>query len=216
MKKIKGVIFDLDGTLINTIDDITDSLNAVLVKYGYKTYTPDECKMMICDGPRVLVQRALPKDADDTLTDKLLAEYKQYYYDHACIKTKPYDGIVELLLDLEKLGVQTAIVTNKPQPTMEFLIDKLFKNINFVSLAGFSDAVPHKPDPYQTNQVILKMGVCRDEVLFAGDSAVDMNTAKNAHVAGVGVTWGFRPKEELDKSGAKYIIDYPHQLLDII
>ncbi len=209
----KGIIFDLDGTLLDTIDDLKDSVNYILSSYGFKTRSRQEILDFIGNGAKNLIFKALP-DQQKHLIDEALDAYKKYYDSHAMIKTRPYDGIFELLSRLKttkKLGV----ISNKQQQAVSILVNHYFEPI-FVTVLGESSDSPKKPDPTSVLNVIKEMKLDPSQCLFVGDSEVDIETAKNAKIDVVAVSWGFRSKEKLSKLNPTYLIDNPIDLLKIV
>ncbi len=213
---IKAVLFDLDGTLINTIDDLGDACNFALAKMGFQLHNSEEYKLMVGNGMRKLVERSLPEnERTDDKIDKALEFFFEYYNVHNVDKTCSYDGVEELINELQKTGIKIAVVTNKHEPSAISILDKLYK-IKFDAIVGNTSTFPAKPDPATANHAMSLLGVTPDECLFVGDSCVDMQTACNCGAVPVGVLWGFRGREELEQNGARYIIEAPHELLDII
>ena len=212
----KAVIFDLDGTLLNTIDDLGDSVNYVLKKHNYPTFSIEEYKYKVGNGMRKLIERSLPKhEQTDEKIEKILAEFMAYYGEHKMDKTAPYDNIEQLLKTLKQKGIKTAVVTNKAHISAKPLMDEVFPNL-FDAVIGQKDGVPTKPDPTSVFAVMKELGVSSDECLYLGDSGVDMQTAKNAGIFGIGVLWGFRKADELIENGAKKLINNPQELLELL
>lgn len=212
----KAVIFDLDGTLLNTIDDLSDSVNFVLKKHKYPTFSIEEYKYKVGNGMRKLIERSLPEtEQSEEKIEQILAEFMAYYGEHKMDKTAPYDGIEQLLKTLKQKGIKTAVVTNKAHISAKPLIDSVFKNL-FDEVAGQKEGVPTKPDPTAVLAVMKELKVKADECLYLGDSGVDMQTARNADVFGIGVLWGFRKAEELKENGAKALIKEPQEVLEYL
>lgn len=216
MGKIKAVIFDLDGTLINSIYDLADSVNYVLSKYSYPTRQTDEYYYLVGNGALKLIERALPKEVSTTsLALKLREDFITYYRQHSLDKTVLYDGIKQTLDAIKLQNIKTAVVTNKPHAQAQSIADHFLKGY-FEQVCGQQDNMKIKPDPAATLFVMEKLGVKPSECLFVGDSGVDMQTGVNSGAIPVGVLWGFRTKQELEQNGAKYIISKPYELLNII
>lgn len=214
MKKL--VIFDLDGTLLNTIEDLGHAANFALEKNGFATHTLASYPFFVGNGVRRLITRVLPEDHRDNATvDMLLRDFKQYYDAHDCECTKPYAGIGDLLLDLRDSGVKMAVASNKYQAAVDRIIGHYFPDIEFVAVEGQIEGRNVKPDPSVLFSIIGKARVPKAEVLYVGDSGVDMETARRACVDSVGVTWGFRPEKELVESYAGCIISNPQDILKI-
>lgn len=208
MKKL--VIFDLDGTLLNTIEDLGHAANFALEKHGFATHTMASYPFFVGNGVRKLITRLLPEGRRDNATvDAILKDFKEYYNEHNCDYTKPYAGIEELLVELQESGVMLAVASNKYQDAVTRIIEHYFPNVNFVAVEGQIDGRNVKPDPSIVFSVLAKAQVPKAEVLYVGDSGVDMETARRACVDSVGVTWGFRPEKELVENFAGCIINNP-------
>lgn len=206
------VIFDLDGTLLNTLGDLQGAANDALRLRGLPPRTMEEIRRFVGNGVRNLMKRCLPAGSSDAEVDAALEDFKRYYGVHLCDSTVPYDGIPELLNILRKRGMKVAVLSNKLDAATQKLIAHYFRGK--VDLAfGEHAGVPRKPDPTSCNMVMKQLGVRPAEVLYVGDSGVDMQTAKNAGLTSVGVTWGFRGREELIENGADMLADLPIQIL---
>lgn len=212
---IKGLIFDLDGTLLNTIKDIGDSVNAMLEDYGFKTHSIDEYRLMVGNGFNDLIYKALPSSASENKQLEGLEKFLYYYNLNYMNSSLPYDGIVELLKELEKRGIKLGVNSNKREDYTVSLLEAYLKDIHFIKVVGQKDQ-PKKPDPLGARQIIEAMGEKEEEVLYVGDSKTDMLTAKNANLRSIGVLWGFRDEKELLLSGADYIAKEPLDILKII
>ncbi|MBQ0119772.1 MAG: HAD family hydrolase [Bacteroidales bacterium] len=214
MKKL--VIFDLDGTLLNTIEDLGHAANYALEKNGFPTHTMASYPFFVGNGVRRLITRVLPEDHRDAPTvDKLLKDFMEHYNDHNCDCTKPYAGIKELLADLQEAGVKLAVASNKYQAATSRIIQHYFGDIDFIAVEGQVEGRNVKPDPSIVFSVLGVAQVPKAEVLYVGDSGVDMETARRACVDSVGVTWGFRPEKELVESYAGRIINNPVEIYNI-
>ena len=215
MKKL--VIFDLDGTLINSIEDLGQAANYALSKNGFPTHSLASYPFFVGNGVRNLIRKALPEEnRNDTTIDSLLKDYKEYYDDHNVDSTKPYDGIMELLKQLQEQGVKLAVASNKYQKATEKIVSQLFPDIKFVSVQGQQDGVNVKPDPSIVFNILGVALVPKAEVLYVGDSGVDMETARRACVDSVGVTWGFRSEKELNEYHADRIVHRASDIFDIV
>ena len=193
MKKL--VIFDLDGTLLNTIADLAASTNHALAANGYPTHPTEEYRFFVGNGINKLFERALPEgEKTEANVLKIRQRFIPYYDVHCVDLTKPYPGIPELLKTLQQRSVQIAVASNKYQRATGKLIPYFFPDIHFTAILGQREGVPRKPDPQIVHEIMRMANVSTDEVLYVGDSNVDMQTANNARVDSVGVTWGFRPK----------------------
>lgn len=213
---IKAVLFDLDGTLVNSLYDLANAMNFCLENEGFETHSVEKYRYFIGNGIPKLIERALPEEKRtpekiESVKEKFFSRYSE----HCCDDTRSYEGIAELLLNLKVKGIKTAVITNKAQSMTDIIIEKLFQN-EFMYVLGKRDEFPLKPDPASTRFVMKELCAESEECLFVGDSGVDMRTAKNAEIRSVGVLWGFREKEELIQNGADYIIDKPLKLLEII
>lgn len=195
--KWKLVIFDLDGTLIDTIADLGTAVNHALSLHGLPLHTIEEYKYMVGNGVRNLVWRAMPSDLkeDNALLDALLADFLKYYQAHITDHSRPYDGIPQLLSALQDEGVMMAVASNKFIAGTQALIDRCFPGIRFVSVLGGREGVPLKPDPRVVAEIIRTAGVTVEETVMVGDSATDTATAANGGIRSIGVTWGFRPED---------------------
>ncbi len=215
MKKL--VIFDLDGTLLNTIADLANATNYALEQLGFPMHEMEEYHMMVGNGINRLLQLALPEEArtDDNL-QAMRSMFVPYYNAHNADASTPYDGIPHLLEQLQQAEVKMGVASNKYQAATEKLVAHYFPNISFLKVLGQREGIAPKPDPDIVNEIVEAAGVQKAEVLYVGDSGVDMQTALNAAVTACGVTWGFRPRTDLEQFSPKYIVDNVaelHQLL---
>lgn len=213
MKKL--VIFDLDGTLLNTIADLGDACNYALRTMGFPEHARTTYNYMVGNGVRKLIERAEP-DADTETVDKLLAIFKEYYDEHSCERTYPYEGIEYVLRELTDKGISIAVASNKYQSATERIVKHYFPDIPFVAVYGQQEGVPVKPDPSIVFSILNTFPTPKNEVLYVGDSAVDMETARRACIESVGVAWGFRPISELRGAYADHIIMEPKEILSLI
>ena len=211
----KAVIFDLDGTLLDTIDDIADSVNTILTKYGFDTFTTHEYKLMVGEGIEFLVKRAVDKNLE-RIPEKYIDEVRTEYHKRWNNKTKPYDGIPDLLNGLSEKNIKLAVLSNKPEEFTIKSIHHFFPNINFEFIMGANLKLPLKPDPTSALKLTNDLALNPSEIIFVGDTKVDMETAVNAEMKPVGVSWGFRSKDELLESGAEIVIDDPRELLKLL
>ena len=213
---IKSIIFDLDGTLLNTIEDLANACNYALTTLGYKTHEVEKYKTFVGNGRYKLVERMLPEDRRDMDNiEKSLQLFDTYYEKHMIDMTKPYDGIMEMLDSLINRGINIAVVSNKPHEFTTEVVKNYFGD-RFKVVYGHKKNTKEKPDPWAVLEVIEEFNVNKDECLYIGDSEIDINTAKNAGVKSVGVEWGFRGKGELEAAGANYIVNKPEQILEIL
>lgn len=216
MSQIKAILFDLDGTVNDTVTDLAVSVNYALNKNGLPTHPVDSYKLFAGNGMRIMVQRAMPDDQKEgTLYEQVVADYAAYYALHSMDNTKPYDGVCELLDELRSMGYLTAVVTNKPHVQAVPLIAQMLPD-KFDVVIGQQEGVPSKPDPAMPLMAMKQLGVTPEECVFVGDSGVDILTGLNSGAYPVGVLWGFRGREELLQNGAKELISKPCQLIDIL
>ena len=213
---IKGIIFDLDGTVLSTLYDIQESLNIVLRQHGYKLQTYEDVRLHIGRGSRNLVKDSIPDNSSDELIDSLTQEYIDTYRHYYNVKTKPYNGIQELLDELENRGIKIAVNSNKPDEYTKDLIKTHYPGNNFIAVIGARKGIPYKPDPYSANEIVQIMNLNKNEVLYVGDSDSDVKTAKNASLKCVGCLWGFRDLKTLTDTGADIIIKEPKELLNYL
>ena len=211
MKKL--VIFDLDGTLLNTIADLANSTNYALKVLGYPIHEPDKYNFMVGNGIYKLFERALP-DGEKTEENVLRVrqEFVPYYDQHNADKSRPYPGVTELLETLQTAGMQLAVASNKYQTATEKLIAHYFPNIKFTAVFGQREGIPVKPDPIIVKEILQIAKVQEEETLYVGDSGVDLQTAINAGVTSCGVTWGFRPRTELESFHPDHIVDNAEEI----
>ncbi|MDR2885863.1 MAG: HAD family hydrolase [Rikenellaceae bacterium] len=215
--KFKAVLFDLDGTLVDSIADIADAMNDALGRLGYPRHDYPAYKLMVGNGLRNLAERCLPETARDPETiERCLAMMKDRYRDHSTEKTRPYDGIPELLDALTARGLKMAVLSNKADHLTQAICAGLLGGWHFETVLGQSDRFPLKPDPASALHVASVLGVQPAEILYLGDTGVDMHTATAAGMYPVGATWGFRTAAELAENGARTIIDHPGQMLSLL
>lgn len=210
------IIFDLDGTLLNTLDDLTDATNHALTSCGFAPRTVDECRRFVGSGVTKLLERALPEQArNPENAARLRAAFFTYYDAHLRDHTFPYDGMGELLTTLQTRSVKLAVASNKYQAATERLIAHFFPQITFTAVLGQRENVPVKPHPQIVQDILAAAHETTAHALYVGDSDVDMQTAQNAGVKACAVTWGFRPRDMLAVYHPAYMLDSPVQLLDI-
>ena len=205
---IKTILFDLDGTLLNTIDDLADAANWVCTQHGWPTFPVETYKHFVGNGIPKLVERFSPAEArTPEQLAATLAEFSARYDAHKEDKTAPYPGIPELLEQLQEKGMILAVASNKYQSATVKLISHYFPNIRFTAVFGQREGVNVKPDPTVVHDILDITRISREDVLYVGDSGVDMQTAANAGVTACGVTWGFRPRTELEEFHPAHIVD---------
>jgi phosphoglycolate phosphatase len=212
---MKTAVFDLDGTIADTICDLGDAVNYGLEKLGFPTHDYAAYKKMVGNGAKKLCERALPEDKRDK-TMELHKLFKEYYSQHYLDKTKLYDGIKETLERLQSSGVVLAVATNKPEDAAREIIWDLLPDIDFVKILGGVDYRPVKPDSAILIEIFSALPDEENEVYMIGDSNVDIRTAKNAGIRSVGCAWGFRGRAELEAEGADFIAEKPSDIADII
>ena len=214
--KYKGIIFDLDGTLVNSLEDISDAMNTVLTNLNYPTHTYDTYQYFIGSGLRNLVSKALPasnnsEDQIETCFQNMITEYREI----CTLKTKPYEGIVELLDTLVSQNIKLAVFSNKADELTKKIATEIFPDY-FDTAVGLSTEALKKPNPFEAIEISKSWNLSPEEILFVGDSDIDMLTAKNANMFPVGVSWGYRTEEELKTSGAKLVINNASELIEIL
>jgi len=212
----KGIIFDLDGTLLNSLVDIADAVNFVLEQNHFPVHEFDAYKQFIGNGIDVLARKALPKDISKSDFNLYFEEIKVSYKLRQNTRTAPYDGILSLLEELNRKDIKIAILSNKPHEFVEPTVNRYFPNIKFEIMLGSRPNTPRKPHPEAVYEILDYLTLKKEECFFIGDTSTDINTGKNANIDSIGVTWGFRDKEELKNSGAKFIVDIPSQILNFI
>lgn len=211
------VIFDLDGTLLNTIEDLGNATNHALRENGYPTHNLSSYPMFVGNGVSKLIERALPEDArSSSNVMRLRNDFMRYYDKHLYDATIPYTGIPELIGELKARGIDMAVASNKYQAAVTRLIGHFFPDTEWVSICGQVEGVPVKPDPSVIFGILAERPTPKSDVLYVGDSGVDMETARRACVLSVGVTWGFRPEKELRETYADHIVSDPDDILDLL
>jgi len=212
----KAVIFDLDGTLVNSLEDLADSMNSVLQNCNFLTHEIQAYKHFVGNGIRDLVCKALPEaNKDLELIDKCYNMMIEVYRNNCVNKTKPYDGIVELLDELILHNMKLAVFSNKADEFAKKIVLTLLPNWNFEAIIGLSTEAHKKPNPLGALQISEKLGIIPEEIIYVGDSGIDMQTANNAGMYAAGALWGFRTKEELTSNGAKYLLSHPSDLIRV-
>lgn len=210
------VIFDLDGTLLNTIDDLGIATNYALEKTGFAPHELSAYPMFVGNGVTKLLERSLPLDArSDENIERLRGYFTEYYDTHNTVNTKPYPGIDDLLEELSSRGIKLAVASNKYQAAVTQLINHYFPGIDWVEVSGHRNGYSVKPDPSIVFNILLQCPTPKADVLYVGDSGVDMETARRACVESVGVTWGFRSYKELREYCAGHIVSKPEEILEL-
>ena len=217
MKKYDTVIFDLDGTLMDTLEDLADAVNEILSRNGYPVRTIREVRRIVGNGLRQTLTLCLPEGTDQEEVDRLLPEFASYYQEHCQIKTKPYDGIEDTLRELSDRGFKLAIVSNKRDEAVKTLNRECFAEYVRVAIGENESAgIGKKPAPDTVYQALRELGSTREQAVYVGDSEVDRMTAENAGLPCVSVDWGFRDREELEKLNPAWLISRPEELLKIL
>lgn len=209
---IKAALFDLDGTLTNTLEDIANAMNRALRMHGLPTFPVDDYRYLVGDGVKKLAERAC---RDRTkLADSVRREYQAYYRDHAQDQTAPYDGIQEMLRELQRMEIRMAVFSNKPHADTCRVVAHYFPDVRFDAVRGQIEGIPVKPDPAGALAIAEDMGVRPEEFIYFGDTGTDMCCAVNAGMRPVGVLWGFRTSEELLAAGAQVLLEHPMQIFE--
>lgn len=216
--KFDIVIFDLDGTLLNTIGDLAASVDYVMRKRNHPEHTDAEYRQMVGGGIKRLVERALPADLakDDGYVEECVAEFRRYYVDNIDRHTVPYEGMHELLVELRRRGVAVAVASNKFQHGTDRLVGKFFGDIDFLAIEGNREGAPLKPDPQIIHNILRKGDISPSRAILVGDSGIDIRTAAAADIQSVGVAWGFRFADELWAAGAKSVVATIDELREVL
>jgi phosphoglycolate phosphatase len=213
----RAIIFDLDGTLLDTLADIGDSVNLMLAEYGFPGHTTDDYRRFIGNGIRMLVTRALPIEGrSEELVAACVRRAREIYWENWNRKTQPYDGITDLLDRLKARGLPLAVLSNKPHDFTVRYVKAYFDRWDFKVVMGQNDHFPVKPDPASALDIARQMGLSPQSYLFVGDSAVDVKTADAAGMHAVGVAWGFKGPQELRESGCRTLVDHPLEILPLL
>jgi len=215
--KIQGLIFDLDGTLLQTLTDIANSANEVLAEQGFPLHPVSAYGQFVGDGVCILMRRAAhPNVVTSELIEQSAARFEEVYLRRKNECAHPYDGILELLDAAESARIPAAVLSNKPHPLVLDCIATFFEQWNFVKVLGQSSQRPCKPDPEGALEIARAFGADPAEIICVGDMPVDMETARNAGMVAAGVSWGFRPDQELQEAGADFIVHHPRELIDVL
>jgi len=212
--RFHAAVFDLDGTLVDSLQDIADAMNAALEERGFVSHDPLVYRNMIGDGIEMLALRALPPERRDLAAAReCAAGMRRHYAGCWFAHSRPYAGIPELLGAFADQGVRLAVLSNKHQDFTEMMVNRFFPDFRFESIRGIQPGIPPKPDPFSALRIADALGVSRDSTVYLGDSAVDMQTAVAAGMYPVGVLWGYRPASELIRGGARILVQKPEDLL---
>jgi len=213
----KAVIFDLDGTLLDSLEDIADTANSVLLNKGFPTHSVDAYRYFVGNGNNILMSRVIPEEKRDNKTiDECVKSFREEYNHNWNVKTKPYEGIPEMLDGMTARGLKMAVLSNKPDDFTKKCVSELFRKWHFEVVLGYHSQIPPKPDPSGAFQIAKKMGVHPKDILYLGDTNIDMKTAFAAGMFSVGALWGFRSLEELKNGGAKEVIEQPQDILGLL
>lgn len=209
----KAVIFDLDGTLLNTLDDLADSTNYTLSRFGYPTRTIEEVRQFVGNGVAKLIERAIPEGKNNPNFEKCLAIFKENYAQNMYNKTAPYNGIIEMLSNLKSKGIKIAVVSNKFDLAVKELCKKYFEGfIDFAAGENEAQGIKKKPAPDTVISVLNEFNFASEDAVYVGDSDVDIMTAKNSKMPCISVTWGFRDEKFLLENGATILINAPSEI----
>lgn len=213
--KYKAVIFDMDGTILNTLEDLKNATNYSLRQFGMPERSLEEVRMFVGNGIRKLVERAVPSGTSEEKIAQVFDVFLEYYEIHSADNTSPYPGILELVEKLKKSGIKTAVSTNKADVPAQELGREYFNGI-FDLIVGQQDGLKVKPAPDSVNKILSILDIQKKNAIYIGDSDVDVQTAKNSGLDFIGVSWGFRGREFLEKNGAKNIVDNANEILDLV
>ncbi|MGN0513491.1 MAG: HAD family hydrolase [Lachnospiraceae bacterium] len=213
--KYKLFIFDLDGTILDTLDDLSDSVNYALSVVGFPARTVDEVRVFVGNGIRKLIERAVPMGTPKEKTDMVFEKFKEYYGKNCANKTRPYKGIREMLLKLKNAGIKIAVLSNKADFAVKILCDKYFNDM-FDAAYGAREGVNKKPSPDAVFEILNELGIDKKDAVYVGDSEVDIETANNAGMDMIIVDWGFRERALLEQKGAGVIVSAADEFLGLI
>jgi phosphoglycolate phosphatase len=213
----RAVVFDLDGTLLDTLEDIADSVNAVLSRYNFPIHDVESYRYLVGDGLPTLIARVLPQESriDDTIKE-CVQEFRKEYGRKWNVKTKLYDGVAEMLDALAVRHLKMAVLSNKPDDFTKKCVAEFLSRWTFEIVLGLHSGIPPKPDPAGAHQVAEYLGISPSQILYVGDSAIDMKTAIAAGMYPLGVLWGFRTRKELADNGARVLVERPQEILAVL
>ncbi len=215
--EFRAVLFDLDGTLLDTIGDISNAANTVMRRRGFPLHTQEQYRMLVGWGLSELMRRCIPEGLlDQSLLDSCVAEMKAEYAANPVRETRPYEGVIAVVREIHRRGYLQAVLSNKAHELTTLIVDKMLPAGMFAIVQGQKSSVPTKPDPQAALAICEALQVKPVEVLYVGDTAVDMETARNANMVPLGVSWGFRGREEIREAGVRDIINSPFELLEIL
>ena len=210
---VSTLIFDLDGTLLDTLDDLWASVNHALAYFSLPLRSKAEVRQFLGNGARVLIHQSLPADCTTELEEKVFSEFRKHYLIHSIDSTKPYAGIPSLLQQCKALGMKTAIVSNKPNAVVQELHKSFFPSLIDLAIGEQQPKIRRKPYPDMVLHAMTQLGSTPQECIYVGDSEVDVETAKNAGIPCISVAWGFRDRSFLEASDASIIVDFPEEIL---
>lgn len=213
--KYEAVLFDMDGTVLDTLDDLYDAVNHSLSRFGLPEVSRAQVRAGLGNGAANLIRCCLPAGTGPELHAQILEYYNPYYAAHSSLKTRPYEGIIPLMEKLKADGVKLAIISNKPDPAVKELAEHFFPGL-LAQAVGESEGVPRKPDPASVLAAVHLLGVGKERCVYVGDSEVDVMTARNAGLDGIAVTWGFRDEEQLISAGAQHLAHSAEELEKIL
>ena len=211
--KYKGLIFDLDGTLLDTLQDLADAANDSLVAFGYPVHAVDKYRYFVGEGLHTLVQRILPQTASEDDVEKLMEKFSEIYKTNWNAHSAPYPGIPEMLTKLSDAGMQLAVLSNKPHAFTQICVETFLPGSPFAFVYGKRDGIARKPDPVGALEIAEKMKLSVDEILYVGDTATDMQTGNRAGMKTIGVEWGFRERQELEENKAWKVASTPEEVV---
>ena len=215
--RYRAVIFDLDGTLLDTLQDLGDSMNRILERHGWPVHPPSAYKMFVGNGAHKLIERAVPAEArSPELLEQCYREFIEDYRQNWAVKTAPYQGIPELLEELHRQGITMSVLSNKIHDFTVRCVEQFLPVQYFRLIFGERPGIPRKPDPTGAIEIAEKTGIAPEETVYVGDTAIDMKTGRAAGLLTTGVLWGFRQREELEENGADHIIKNPEELIQVV
>jgi len=213
--KIQATIFELDGTLVDTLEDITRCVNRSLKRMGEPLRSQDEVRTMVGDGVKTLCQRALTKALPERISEMVM-HVRHYYSENPIETAAPYEGIIDLLEKLHSMGIRMSVLSNKPHNLTQSIICRMFNKKLFDQVLGQREGFPMKPDPRGALWIAKELNLSTSDLLYIGDSEIDMQTGLAAGVQTIGVTWGFRSADELRSAKASYVANHPREILEVI
>ena len=212
--KYKGIIFDLDGTLLDTLEDLADAANATLEHFGFPVHAKDSYRYFVGEGLKTLMQRIVPgTNATDDELNRYMKKFGEIYSQNWNVHSAPYQGVSEMIASLSAAGLQLAVLSNKPHGFTEICVETFFPEKPFVYVYGQREGIPKKPDPAGALELAEKMGLGVEEILYVGDTSTDMKTGNSAGMKTIGVEWGFRERAELEENNAWKIVSIPAEVV---